>query len=89
MILPGAANRDPRRFEQPDELRPDRDNAREHLSFGRGIHSCPGGSLSRIEATVSLQRLLERTTDIRIAEDVHGRRVPVTSRTIRRTSSAV
>lgn len=72
MVVNGAANRDPRRFDAPDELRVDRPNAREHLAFGRGIHSCPGGPLARAEARVSIQRLLDRTTDIRISEREHG-----------------
>ena len=42
MFMVGAANRDPRRFEAPDELRLDRPNTGEHLAFGRGIHACPG-----------------------------------------------
>ena len=71
-IFPQAANRDPARFEAPDEFRPDRPNANEHLAFGRGVHACPGGPLSRIEARVSIERFLARTTDIRIDESVHG-----------------
>jgi cytochrome P450 len=71
-IFPHAANRDPRRFESPDELRLDRPNAREHLAFGRGIHACPGGPLARVEARIALERLLARTADIRISEDHHG-----------------
>ena len=43
MLLNGAANRDPRRFECPAEFRVDRPNSKEHLAFGRGAHSCPGG----------------------------------------------
>ena len=39
----------PAQFDDPDEFRVDRDNAREHLAFGRGVHSCPGGSLARTE----------------------------------------
>jgi cytochrome P450 len=72
MVLNGAANRDPRRFEDPTEFRVDRGNAREHLAFGRGVHSCPGGSLARLEARVSIERLLDRTSDIRISEAQHG-----------------
>jgi cytochrome P450 family 150 subfamily A5 len=72
MVLNGAANRDPRRFADPAEFKVDRANAREHLTFGRGIHSCPGGPLARAEARVSIERLLARTTDIRISERVHG-----------------
>jgi cytochrome P450 family 150 subfamily A5 len=72
MVLNGAANRDPRRFEDPDTFDPARKNARQHLAFGRGIHSCPGAPLARAETKVALERLLDRTTDIRIAEDKHG-----------------
>lgn len=74
MVLNGAANRDPRHFEDPGEFRIDRPNAREHLAFGRGPHSCPGGPLARMEARVSIERLLDRTTDIRISEEHHGPR---------------
>ncbi|AKS33243.1 cytochrome P450 [Mycolicibacterium goodii] len=72
MVLNGAANRDPRRFEDPDTFDPARKNARQHLAFGRGIHSCPGAPLARAETRVGLERLLDRTTDIRIAEAEHG-----------------
>jgi cytochrome P450 len=72
MVLNGAANRDPRRFERPAEFRIDRANAREHLAFGLGIHSCPGAPLARAEARVSLERLLDRMDDIRISEAAHG-----------------
>ena len=69
---PSAANRDPARFEAPDEFRPDRPNANEHLAFGRGIHACPGGPLSRIEARVAIERFLARTSDIQIDPEFHG-----------------
>ena len=72
MILPGAANRDPLRFEAPHEFRVDRPNVREHLAFGRGIHSCPGGPLSRVEARVSIERFMDRMSDIAISETAHG-----------------
>jgi cytochrome P450 len=72
MVLNGAANRDPRRFEHPAEFRVDRGNAREHLAFGRGVHSCPGGPLARVETRVGIERFLDRTTDISISEDHHG-----------------
>jgi cytochrome P450 family 150 subfamily A5 len=72
MVLNGAANRDPRRFDDPNAFRVERGNAREHLAFGRGVHSCPGGPLARLETQVSIERLLDRTTDIRISEEHHG-----------------
>ena len=72
MVINGAANRDPRRFDDPDTFDPERKNARQHLAFGRGIHSCPGAPLARAETRVGLERLLDRTTDIRISENKHG-----------------
>jgi cytochrome P450 family 150 subfamily A5 len=72
MVLNGAANRDPRRFPDPGTFDPGRPNARHHLSFGRGIHTCPGAPLARAEARVAIERLLCRTTSIRISERQHG-----------------
>ncbi|WP_280314474.1 cytochrome P450 [Nocardia wallacei] len=72
MVVNGAANRDPRRFEDPTTFEAGRPNARSHLAFGRGVHTCPGAPLARAEARVPIERLLERTTDIRIDESVHG-----------------
>ena len=72
MVLPGAANRDPRRFEDPHEFRLDRKNVREHMAFARGVHSCPGGPLARVEGRVSIERILDRMADIKIDEVKHG-----------------
>ncbi len=72
MVVNGAGNRDPRHFQDPAEFRADRADAREHLAFGRGVHSCPGGSLARMETRVSIERLLDRTGTIGIAEAHHG-----------------
>jgi cytochrome P450 len=72
MVLTGAANRDPRRFESPEEFRPDRPNARQHVAFGHGVHTCPGAPLARAEARVSLERILDRMGDISISEAEHG-----------------
>ncbi|MGW0183050.1 cytochrome P450 [Nocardia sp. NPDC003345] len=72
MLLPGASNRDPRKFPDPQRLDVDRRNAREHIAFGRGAHSCPGAPLARAEARISINRLLDRTADLRIDETRHG-----------------
>jgi cytochrome P450 len=72
MLLPGASNRDARKFERPDEFRIDRPNVREHVAFGRGNHSCPGAPLARAEGRISLNRILDRMADITIAEAKHG-----------------
>jgi len=72
MLLNAAANRDPRQFANPDAFDVDRENARFHFAFGRGVHICPGAALARTEARISLSQLLDRTTDIWIDEDHHG-----------------
>ncbi len=72
MVLNGAANRDPERFECPAEFRVDRANARQHIAFGHGIHTCPGAPLARAEGRISVERFLDRTSDIRISEAAHG-----------------
>lgn len=73
MMLLGAANRDPHRFERPNDFQLGRKNVREHLAFGRGIHACVGALLARAEARISLERLFDRTSDIRLNEEKHGR----------------
>jgi len=72
MLLNGAANRDPRRFECPAEFRVDRHNSRAHMAFGRGNHTCPGGPLARAEGRVSLGRILDRVREIRLSDEHHG-----------------
>ena len=72
MVCPGAVNRDPRRFDNPHEFQVDRRNVREHIAFGRGVHSCPGGPLARVEGRVSIERILDRMGDIAIDEERHG-----------------
>lgn len=68
----GGCNRDPRKFESPNEFRLGRPNVREHLAFGRGAHTCAGAALARAEVRASLNRLLDRLADIRIDESQHG-----------------
>ncbi len=72
MLLNGAANRDPRRFDCPAEVSIDRPNTMDHIAFGRGVHSCPGAPLARAEGRISLERILERMRDIRLSEEHHG-----------------
>ncbi|WP_040830218.1 cytochrome P450 [Nocardia jiangxiensis] len=72
MLCIGAANRDPRKFESPDQFRLDRRNSREHIAFGRGIHTCAGAPLARAEGQVTLNRLLDRIGDLAIDDSVHG-----------------
>ncbi len=64
MLLWASANRDPERFEHPDELRLERPRSRQHMGFGRGPHFCIGAALARLEARVVVEELLASTTAI-------------------------
>ncbi|MBC2662488.1 cytochrome P450 [Novosphingobium flavum] len=71
-IANSAANRDARKFDNPGEFQLERKNARLHVGFGAGRHACPGAPLARAETVVALNRMFDRTSDIRISEKVHG-----------------
>lgn len=62
-----AANRDPRQFENPDEVILDRQNNR-HVAFGSGIHRCAGSNLARLEVRVALQTWLERIPEFELVD---------------------
>ncbi|UGT67863.1 cytochrome P450 [Nocardia gipuzkoensis] len=68
MAAYGAANRDPQVFADPDEFRLDRAKAelRAHLAFGRGPHACPGAALSRLEARIAINAILDRLPTLRL-----------------------
>jgi len=68
VILPfPAANRDPRQFENPDEVILDREHNR-HIAFGSGIHRCAGSNLARLEVRVALQVWLERIPEFELVD---------------------
>jgi pimeloyl-[acyl-carrier protein] synthase len=66
VLVLGAANRDPDAFPEPNRLDVTRD-ARHHVGFGGGIHSCLGAALARLEAQVALSALLSRFASIELA----------------------
>jgi len=68
-LLFGAANRDPRVFERPDEFDVARENAAQHIGFGGGIHVCIGAPLARIELEASLEALRSSWPDFRLVEE--------------------
>jgi cytochrome P450 len=67
-LLWGSGNRDPEKFDRPDEFRLDR-LPRAQLSFGRGPHFCAGAPLARLETFVAFDRLLTRLGNIRLVEE--------------------
>ncbi|CAN0457405.1 unnamed protein product, partial [Phaeothamnion confervicola] len=62
-----AANRDPRVFENPDQVLLDRENNR-HVAFGAGIHRCAGSNLARLELRVALQVWMERIPEFELID---------------------
>ncbi len=62
-----AANRDPEKFENPDQVILDRPN-NPHIAFGVGIHRCAGSNLARMEMKVSITQFLNRIPDFRLED---------------------
>jgi cytochrome P450 len=63
MVSVAGANRDPARFPDADEFRPDRDQ-RGNLGFGQGPHFCIGAPLARLEGEIALDALFRRFPDL-------------------------
>jgi cytochrome P450 len=70
----GAANRDPSRWEQPDEYDPNRP-MRPSLGFGGGPHVCLGQHVARAEMTVAINALLDRLPNLRLDADAEPPRL--------------
>lgn len=64
LLFWGAGNRDPEAFDNADNV--DLTRPRKHITFGRGIHTCIGAPLARLEAQTVLQLLLESTSSIKL-----------------------
>ncbi len=59
LMIAASANRDPRRYERPDEFDVHRSDV-QHLTFGYGLHYCLGANLARLEGRVALDEMLDR-----------------------------
>jgi cytochrome P450 len=81
--LAGAINRDPSRFERPDEVDIGR-RPNPHISFGSGIHLCIGAPLARLEAQIAFDLLLDRFPDLSLAGDPEWRLDSINVRGLRR-----
>jgi cytochrome P450 len=69
LVLWGAANRDERKFEDPEMFRVDRAAvAKQQMAFGYGIHMCVGAPLARLEGEIGFNRLFDRLSNLRLAE---------------------
>lgn len=65
LTLLGAANRDERRYEDPDSFNIQRD-ATDHVAFGGGIHRCAGGNLAMLELTTVVEELVRQVDRLEI-----------------------
>jgi cytochrome P450 len=70
VLLLGSGNRDPVVFPDPDRFDIRRPNAKDHLSFGHGVHLCLGRGLARLQARIVLEELSSRFPALRLAPDV-------------------
>jgi cytochrome P450 len=66
IVMNGAANTDPVRFENGCTFDISRTNARQHLSFGKGTHYCVGAPLARMQIQMALQQLVENAKAIHV-----------------------
>ena len=64
-----SGNRDERKFENPDALIFDRPNARNHISFGFGIHRCFGNRLAELQLQILWQEMLARFSRIEVVSE--------------------
>ena len=72
LVRYGSANRDAAHFADPDRFDVAREDARSHLAFGAGIHTCIGAQLARKEMVTAFPLILARLHDLRFAEGANA-----------------
>lgn len=70
VVLYASANRDERKWQDPERFDITRANARDHLAFGIGIHRCPGQYLAKLEITSLLKAMVQRFDSLEIGNPV-------------------
>jgi len=68
LLLFGSANRDPDKFEDPESFDIMRNNAKEHLTFGKGIHMCSGMQLARTQMQAVFEILSQKAPDLMLVK---------------------
>ncbi|WP_445521125.1 cytochrome P450 [Streptomyces sp. NEAU-174] len=74
ILMIAAANHDDGKFAEPDRLNLERDNAKDHLAFGGGMHHCLGAPIARIQLQETLRGLIENFESIELRQP--GQRFP-------------
>jgi cytochrome P450 len=77
MLLLPAGNHDPLRFPDPESMDITRENAIEHLTFGKAWHFCMGAPLARFEYGLVLDRLLALTPSMELVADAQVNYLPL------------
>jgi cytochrome P450 len=78
VMLFASGDRDGAHFPDPDRLDVARENATEHLSFGKGVHFCLGAPLARLEMRIALELLTARAPEMRLVADQSFPYAPIT-----------
>ncbi len=71
ILMWSSANRDETVFDDPAEFQVGRDNIRQHIAFGGGVHKCIGEWFARMIVSVAVERLLRRLPDLVVPPDAH------------------
>jgi cytochrome P450 len=68
LLVLGAAGRDERKYNNPEKFDIHRENVKDHLGFGFGIHFCVGAPLARLDMTIILEELCKRLPNLSLVE---------------------